>query len=143
MEMQQPQTSIASPPKRRWPLFLIGVLLFLIGPAIYTAQLGAKHLGLPWYLPVLSAVGVILMIASVRQRRGVIRIAALVLFLLVCGFEWYFVFVATRTPEYTGPAKPQAKVPAFTTKLADGKPFTDKDLQSGVPTLLVFFRGHW
>jgi peroxiredoxin len=51
--------------------------------------------------------------------------------------------VAMKSPAYTGPATPGAQVPAFVAKLADGNPFTQKDLQRGTPTVLLFYRGHW
>ena len=35
------------------------------------------------------------------------------------------------------------KLPAFATKLADGTSFTDKNLEGGQTSALVFFRGHW
>ena len=34
-------------------------------------------------------------------------------------------------------------IPAFATSLADGKSFTEKDLATGIPTVLLFFRGRW
>jgi hypothetical protein len=51
--------------------------------------------------------------------------------------------VGTRTGPYTGPAQRDHKVPAFATTLADGRAFTDKDLDKGSPTVLLFFRGRW
>ena len=132
-----------SVPPRRVPLFLAGVLLFLVGPAIYFVQFRLKYLWMPWYLPILASAGVLLMIVSVWQRRGIWRSAGLILFVLLCGFQWYLVLVATKTPLYTGPGQPGLKVPAFDTTLADGKAFTHEDLDSGIPTVLVFFRGRW
>ena len=49
----------------------------------------------------------------------------------------------TRTPPYTGPARPGAKLPAFAANLADGSSFTEKALEGGSRTALVFFRGRW
>ena len=46
------------------------------------------------------------------------------------------------TPPYFGPAQVGQKVPAFTTQLADGKAFTDKDL-NGQDSIVLFFRGRW
>jgi hypothetical protein len=120
----------------------VGVLLFLLGPAVYAVQIGLKHLSMPWYLPLLASVGVLFMLISVWRRRGIWRISLCVLFSLLCGFEWFLMLVAFNTPAYAGPP-PGAKVPAFSTTLADGKPFTNKDLESGMPAVLVFFRGRW
>jgi hypothetical protein len=57
--------------------------------------------------------------------------------------EWFLVLVATKTPAYTGPAQPGSKVPAFAAMLADGTAFTKDDLEKGIDTVLVFFRGRW
>jgi len=144
MENLQPATAAKTAPPRRWPLFSVGVLLFFLGPAIYAVQLGLmKNLGLPWYLPTLASIGVLLMAASLWQRRGVLRSVGLVVFVLVCGLEWFGVLVGPKTPVYTGPAQIGRKLPTFATTLADGRAFTDKDLENGSPTALVFFRGRW
>jgi hypothetical protein len=94
-------------------------------------------------VPILATVGVLLMALSVWQRRGILRWIGLVLFVLLCGFEWFTLVVGTKTPNYDGPARRDHQVPAFATTLADGKSFTDNDLQKGIPTVLVFFRGRW
>ena len=135
---------MASPALRRWPFFLIGVLLFLLGPAIYVVQLWLSHLGTtPWYMPILATVAVLLMAVSVWRRRGIVRWAGLILFVVLCALAWFHLLVGTRTPLYTGPAQASHKVPAFATTLADGSAFTDKDLEKGMPTVLLFFRGRW
>jgi cytochrome oxidase Cu insertion factor (SCO1/SenC/PrrC family) len=51
--------------------------------------------------------------------------------------------VGTMTPLYTGPAEIGRRIPKFTTTLADGTPFTEKDLERGNPTVVLFFRGRW
>ncbi len=139
-------TSPAIPPvapPRRLPLFLLGVVLFFLGPALYAIQFRMHVLTLPWYLPALATIGVFFMTISVGQHGGRVRTAFLFLLILVCGFEWYMLLVGTRTPLYTGPGEPGHHVPAFTTTLADGTTFTDKDLEKGTPSLLLFFRGRW
>jgi hypothetical protein len=141
--MTDPQVSAPGGAPRRWPLFLAGVLLFLAGPILYVVQFSQGQLWMPWYVPVLATIGVLFMIASVWQRRGVLRSLGLVAFLLLCEMEWYLVLVATKTPAYTGPAQPGTKVPAFAATLADGTAFTNDDLEKGVDTVLVFFRGRW
>jgi hypothetical protein len=142
MENVPSNTALNAPP-RSWPLFLSGVLLFVLGPAIYFVQISLGHLDMPWHLPVLAAVGVLFMAASVLQRRGVWRSVGLVLFALICGLEWYLVLVAGKTPPYDGPAKVGYKVPEFAATYADGRAFTNKDLEDGKPTVLLFYRGHW
>src|SRR5436309_11574893 len=98
--MDNPQTSTSAP---RRPLYLLGVLLVLLGPVLYFIQLQLHYLKTPWYLPVLASAGVLLMALSLRQRRGIFRIVFLLLFALVCGFEWFMILVAFKTPAYTGP----------------------------------------
>jgi hypothetical protein len=49
----------------------------------------------------------------------------------------------TTLPKYNGPARVGTHIPPFTTTFADGRAFTDKDLEEGTPTVLVFFRGRW
>jgi hypothetical protein len=142
MENNLSGAAAAAQPTRRWPLFLVGVLLFIAGPAIYYVQFQMKHLVTPWYAPIMASVGVLLMAMSVWQRRGVLRSVGLVLFVLMCGMEW-FMLLGMGTPAYTGPAQSGSKVPTFATALADGKSYTNKDLQDGKPTVLLFFRGRW
>ena len=98
---------------------------------------------MPWYLPSLATLGVLFMIASVWQRRGIVRSVALGLFVLLCGLEWLFIVVLSRTPDYDGPAQVGSKVPPFTATLADGSQFSNQDLEAANPTVLLFFRGHW
>jgi hypothetical protein len=128
---------------RRWPWLMIGVLLFVSGPVVYALQVGAGRLQMPWYLPVLATCGVLLMAVSVWQRRGIVRSVALAVFVLLCGSGWYFVLVASKTPLYVGPAQPGNKLPPFTAALADGRPWTEGDLERGERSVLLFFRGRW
>jgi hypothetical protein len=109
----------------------------------YIVQFRSKHLGAPWYVPILASVGVALMILSIWRRRGVVRPIGLVLFAILCGLEWHMLLVGTRTPAYTGPAQAGHSIPEFTATLADGRPFTEKDLEQGTHTVLLFFRGRW
>ena len=142
MENMQPVIPTTSTP-RRWPLFTGGLLLFLAGPALYAVQISLKHLWMAWYMPLLASLGVVLMIASVWQRRSVLRGVALAFFALLCGGEWYLMLVASKTPAYTGPAQPGGKLPPFASMLADGTPFTNKDVENEIRSVLVFNRGRW
>lgn len=143
MQSIQPLPAAANPLTRRWPFFLLGILLFLAGPLIYVIQFRQHYLATPWYVPALATLGGLLMIVAVWQRWGWLRAIGLGVFVLVCAFEWFMVAVATRTPAYTGPAQAGHAVPAFTTTLADGTAYTDRDLQKGKWTILLFFRGRW
>jgi hypothetical protein len=126
-----------------WLLFLAGVGLFVLGPAAYVLQFRLKNLGTPWYLPLMATVGVALAGLSLRRRGGIVRAILLVPLILVCGFEWFAIGIASRSPAYAGPATPGNKVPGFTAHLADGTTFTEADLVRGSPSVLLFFRGRW
>jgi len=143
--MQKPLP--ASPPvaRSRGRLWLwLGVGLFLIGFALYFLQaFQFKHLVTPWYLPILFTLGVLLVVVSVRQRPTWTRIIALLVLGLLCAGEWYFILSMSRLTEYNGPVQVDKMIPEFTTTFADGISFTEKDLQKGTPTVLVFYRGHW
>jgi CDP-diglyceride synthetase len=138
------EKAVSDAPPRHGPLFLLGVVLFFLGPGIffvYYVQL--RHLTTPWYLLVLSTAGVLLMALSAWQRRSAWRGLGVIVLGLVCGLEWFFIVSLSRVPAYTGPAQPGRKLPAFTAALADGRSFTEKDLEDGKPAALVFYRGHW
>jgi hypothetical protein len=137
-----PPAAVSRPP-RRWALFVAGVLLFFLGPAIYAVQLHFKRLEVPWHAPLLATAGLALMIASVWRSRGVVRMVLLALFTVVCGFEWFSLLVGMASPAYTGPAQPGREIPEFTATFADGTPFTEKDLAQGQSTIVLFFRGRW
>ncbi|HMC89285.1 MAG TPA: hypothetical protein VKI17_07040 [Gemmataceae bacterium] len=139
----QTETPAVSAPPRRRPLFLAGILIFLLGIGLYFIQLRMRSFMVPWYVPVLATVGVALMALSLRQRRGILRIGTLILFVALCGFEWFFLLVVTKLPAFTGPAQPGARLPVFAATLADGTSFTNADLQKGTSSVLVFYRGHW
>ncbi|HEV3447910.1 MAG TPA: hypothetical protein VG099_24950 [Gemmataceae bacterium] len=150
----QPATTAVSAPgqqpeyvrptaRRRPPLFLLGVALFLLGPILYIVLFNQGHLATPWYVPILATAGVLFMILSVRQRGGILRGTGLVLFGLLCAGQWFIFVVATKTPAYTGPVQVGGSLPAFTANLADGKTFANQDLAGGASTVLVFFRGRW
>jgi hypothetical protein len=128
---------------RPWLLFLAGVLLFIAGPALYIVQVSQARLWMPWYVLVLAALGLVLMALSVWRRPGAVRIACLLLFVAIFGLETFVLAVATKTPLYSGPARPGQKLPIFTAAVANRAPFTSLDLEKGIPTALVFFRGRW
>lgn len=128
---------------RAWPLFLAGAFLVVVGPFLYFAQLALRQVWMPWYLPVLATVGVLLMIVSVRRRPGIVRGVGLALFALLCVLEWHFFVEGSKNPPYTGPATPGRRIPEFAASLADGSAWTHENLSAGTPSVLVFFRGRW
>lgn len=137
-----PLTTIDSAP-HRWPYFVLGVLSFFLGPALYFVQFQMRYFVTPWYVPMLSTLGVVLMAVSVGQRRGILRIVGTLVFAAVCALQWFMVAVAMKLPEYTGPVALGKEIPEFTATRADGQPFTNADLARGTPTVLIFFRGRW
>jgi FtsH-binding integral membrane protein len=121
-----------------------GIGLVLVSFALVVVQYSVlKRLVVPWYLPVLSTLGALLLVLSIAQRRSITRIVTLVLILALAGFEWYFLAWLSRLPAYQGPAQAGQEMPAFHTMLANGATFTDNDLRQGMPTVLTFFRGRW
>jgi hypothetical protein len=138
-----PPAPVPTARTRRRPFFLLGVILFLAGPIVYYIRLQFGYLGAPWYVPVLATFGAVLMLISVINYGGRVRIGGLVLLTLICGFEWFVLLVAAKTPHYTGPAEVGRPLPAFTTALAGGTPFSNQDIGKGTSTVLLFFRGRW
>jgi hypothetical protein len=133
---------VARSRSRSW--LWLGVGLFVVSFASYFVQaLLFKFLVTPWYMPILFTLGVLAALVSVRQRRTWPRVITFLVLALLCAGEWYFILSISRLPEYTGPVQVAKKIPAFSTTFADGKSFTEKDLQKGIPTVLVFYRGHW
>ena len=125
----------------RW-LFWAGILLCPLAIALMFVQTGLNYFATPWYLPALTSLGALLLLVSVMQRRSIPRIATLLLVAAFAGLQWFFIGWLAKLPEYQGPSQGQP-VPAITASLADGKSFTDADLQDGRKRVLVFFRGRW
>jgi hypothetical protein len=146
MEIMQKPVA-ASPPvaRSRGRLWLwLGVGLFLLGFLLNFVQIFVlKFLVTPWYVPILATAGVLLALVSVRQRPTWTRVIAFLALVLLCAGGWYFFLSISRLPEYKGPVQVAKKIPEFTTTLADGSSITEKDLQKGTPTVLVFNRGRW
>src|SRR5687767_9025752 len=111
---------------RRAPLFLIGVVVFILGPAINFTQMMLGQFPTPWCLPVFATAGVLLMAISTWQNRSILRGVFAVPFMALCVGKWLLVLLLphlTVTPPYTGPAQTGAKIPAFTASYADGTTF--------------------
>lgn len=123
-------------------LLALGLLLPILGIIGYAAQVVAWRLTPPWIVPATATLGVLCIIAALWQARTVWRWLALAPVLLVASLGWAFLAV-TRLPEYTGPVAVGQPFPAFTTALADGSSFTQRDLAGDRASVLVFFRGRW
>ena len=143
--MSQTTTPATAPPASgsRWPLFIIGLVIFILGPVSMMIQMQMGYLRTSWQMPILASIGVLLMLASVMQRGGVLRILGFGVFFVLTALMWFMTLVMIRVPEYAGPATVGKKIPAFETSLATGESFSNKDLEKGESTVLVFFRGHW
>src|SRR5262249_58412652 len=98
----------------------LGIVLVLLGPALYMLQLQAKILSVPWYVLALAGAGVVLLLLAVLRRRTVWRIAALVLFGLLAGAQAYFLLSLSKVPAYTRPVVVGAAFSAFTPSFAGG-----------------------
>jgi hypothetical protein len=135
--------STVSPPRSRGRfLLLLGPVLAFLGIGAYVVQLWLDWLAVPWYMPALAFLGVALVGASLRERRTVWRVLALIALVGLGGFE-LMVLSAMRLPPYTGPVAVGKPFPSFEAKRADGAPFTQAGLIGEQPTAMVFFRGRW
>ena len=124
--------------------FWAAIAVFVLSLVAAAIQFGViKELFVPWYAPAFTTIAAVMLICSLAQRRTIARIIVFVLLTAVAGFEWVALVALSKLPDYEGPARVGAKMPAFQTVLADGRTFSDKDLQDGTPSVLIFFRGRW
>ncbi len=124
-------------------VFLLGVFLAIAPALSYFAQLELGWIFMPWHIPILTTLGVGLMLMGLLRRFGIVRALVFGLFVVVCGGMWFTMLVASKTPEYAGPAKAGNAFPAFSAQRADGQPLTQLDLARGDAHVIVFYRGHW
>jgi hypothetical protein len=120
----------------------LGLGLAVLGIAAYAVQFLMARLTAPWYLPIITTIGTVLIVAALWQQRSIWRVLALVLVVLLAGAEWTFL-LALRHPAYSGPAVVGKEFPTFATVRSDGTPFTNRDLEGDANTVFVFFRGRW
>ena len=123
-------------------LLLMGIGLSLLGVGLYGMQISLQRLMAPWYMPALAVLGVFLVALSLRERRTVWRVLALLVVLALTGAEIALLF-AMRLPAYTGSIAAGKAFPTFETRLSDGSPFTQQNLLGDQTNVLVFFRGRW
>jgi hypothetical protein len=121
---------------------LAGLGLAVLGVAAYAIQLSLQRLMLPWYMPAAALLGVALVAASLWKRRTVWRVLALIVVVLLAGFE-VMALNALRLPPYAGPIAVGRLFPAFEARRADGTSFIQNDLIGDQDHALVFFRGRW
>jgi hypothetical protein len=122
-----------------WSGIGLAILAIVLGIIQYVLQI----LVVPWQVPIVTTLGALLLLVSVTRRFTLTRVIAVVLITALAGLEWVFMASLSKLPEYTGPVRAGLKIPAFQTALADGRPFTDQNLQDGTPSVLIFFRGRW
>ena len=96
----------------------------------------------PWYVPIVTAGGAVLVAWSLARRASVVRVVMLVLLVALAALEWV-ALAGSKLPEYTGPAQAGRTLPPFQTTLAGGGSWTDEDLRDGQRRVIVFFRGRW
>src|SRR5437762_2561428 len=95
-----------------------GIGLCLLGLAINFVQFFAlKKFFVPWYMPAMATLAILLLFAALAQRRSVTRVVSLALVAGWAGFGWYFLVSLAKLPEYTGPAHAGRPIPAFQTTL--------------------------
>jgi hypothetical protein len=136
-------TTSLSRPRPPGRLFLAaGLGLVGLGVLGYVVQLWLGYLRAPRYLPITGALGVLLIVLSLRQARTVWRVLALGLVGLLTAVG-VVLLVKARLPDYAGPVKVDEPFPAFEVARADGTPFTQRDLVGDKNSLMVFFRGRW
>lgn len=135
--------AVSASPSRGHVSYWVGVGLALLGIVLMFLQFGMRILVVPWYMPALASLGAVLLLVSVLRRMTIVRVITLVLLTALAGLEWFFIGSMMKLPDYQGPARAGAAMPAFTATLADGRKFTDADLRDGTRRVMVFFRGRW
>src|SRR3954469_24516919 len=102
--------------RSRGRLFLVlGLGFAALGVAAYVLQLWLQRLSVPWYMPAMALLGAALVAAALREKRTVWRVLALVVVLLLGGFE-VLALNSMRLPRYTGPVAVGKPFPAFEAK---------------------------
>ena len=124
-------------------LLWMSIGLCLLAVALVVAQYSLGQLIVPWYLPTLTTLAVFLLVWSLAARFTVVRAVVLGLVAILAGLQWLVLGVFAKLPDYDGPAQVGKPIPAFETALANGRPFTQRNLQDGESSVLVFFRGRW
>ena len=123
-------------------LLLLGLGLAVLGIVGYAVQISRQSLAMPWYMPALALLGVVLVVVSFRERRTIWRGVALLSVVLLTSAE-LAMFYKSRLPPYTGPIAVGKAFPAFGASRSDGAPYTERDLPGDQNNVLVFFRGRW
>ena len=119
--MSAPAAPVPISPSVGRGLLCLGLFLAIVGIPLMIAQMVLKITVTPWYIPVLTTIGVLLVLLAHARRATLVRILMLTAIGAFAGLEWFVVIHAIKLPEYTGPARAGAKVPSFTASYADGR----------------------
>jgi hypothetical protein len=122
-------------------LLLTGLALVLAGPGLHLVRTATHHLESPWPAPILSTVGLALVILAISRRRSRGELIVATLATLLTAAVWLYVAVALRLPAYDGPIRPGHRLPEFLALRSDGRAFGLEELKRS-PSALVFYR-HW
>ena len=79
-------------------LLLLGLGLAVLGVAAYVVQISLQRLMVPWYMPALAVLGVVLIVMSLWERRTVWRVLALLTVVLLAGCRAGDVLRAATAP---------------------------------------------
>ena len=123
-------------------LLLLGLGLAALGIVAYVVQVSLERLIVPWYMPALALLGVVLVVIALVEKRTIWRVLGLLVVVLITAAEIGFLFMV-RLPAYSGPIAVGQSFPAFETSRADGTPFAHRDLAGDQKSVLVIFRGRW
>lgn len=121
-----------------------GLILSLVAIGLCIAQYAAMRSTItPWYLPAMTTVAALVMLVAVRRRHSIVAVLGFLVIAALAAFEWFFLAGLSRLPAYHGPVAVGSPMPVFETQLADGRPFTERDLGKGQASIVTFFRGRW
>ena len=136
-------SSSTLPNRARGRFFLLlGLGLAALGVFAFVVQSLLGRLVMPWYMPALALIGIVLVAISLVEKRNIWRIVALLVVVLLTAAELGLLSML-RLPAYTGPITVGRPFPAFETSRADGVPFANGNLAGSQNNVLVFFRGRW
>ncbi len=142
-EIDAGNSTMAPPARPGGRLFMVaGLGVAVLGVVTYVVQLSLERLMMPWYMPAAAILGVALVGASLWKRRTAWRVLAMIVVVLLAGFE-LMVLATLGLPAYAGPIAVGRPFPAFEARRADGSPFTRDALIGDLDQAIVFFRGRW
>src|SRR5947209_3153331 len=82
--------------------FWLGLVLGVLSPFLYVAQLRTGRLFVPWYIPLLGTTALVLMEVALVRARSIWRFLGVGLLGLLAVGEWAFI-LTSKLPVYAGP----------------------------------------